>query len=55
MQISHNGSGDRLVADAKRAFQDGMLPAKIFNHAGLHELELERIFARAWIFVGHAS
>ena len=35
--------------------EDGLLPAQVFNDPALHQLELERIFAKAWIFVGHES
>ncbi|MDR3660347.1 MAG: aromatic ring-hydroxylating dioxygenase subunit alpha [Mycobacterium sp.] len=33
----------------------GMIPAHIYNDREIFELEKERIFSRAWIFVGHES
>ena len=33
----------------------GMIPAHIYNDRGIFELEKERLFSRAWIFVGHES
>ncbi len=33
----------------------GMIPAHIYNDRGIFDLEKERLFSRAWIFVGHES
>jgi phenylpropionate dioxygenase-like ring-hydroxylating dioxygenase large terminal subunit len=33
----------------------GMIPAHIYNDRAIFELEKERLFSRAWIFVGHES
>ncbi len=33
----------------------GMIPAHIYNDHAIFELEKERLFSRAWIFVGHES
>jgi phenylpropionate dioxygenase-like ring-hydroxylating dioxygenase large terminal subunit len=41
----------RVLADVRR----GMVPAHIYNDRELFELERERVFARAWVFVGHES
>jgi PAH dioxygenase large subunit len=38
-----------------RSLGQGFVPLRAFNDAGLHELELDRIFTRAWVFVGHES
>jgi phthalate 3,4-dioxygenase subunit alpha len=33
----------------------GMIPAHIYNDREIFELERERVFGRAWVFVGHES
>ncbi len=33
----------------------GMIPAHIYNDRGIFELEKERLFSRAWIYVAHES
>jgi phenylpropionate dioxygenase-like ring-hydroxylating dioxygenase large terminal subunit len=33
----------------------GMIPAHIYNDAEIFGLEKERVFSRAWVFVGHES
>lgn len=42
---------DHVLADVRR----GMLPAHIYNDAEIFRLERERLFSRAWLFVGHES
>src|SRR5262245_52172209 len=37
------------------ALNGGSIPIRTFNDSELHELELDRIFTRAWIFLGHES
>ncbi|MBM3678323.1 MAG: Rieske 2Fe-2S domain-containing protein [Actinobacteria bacterium] len=44
-----------LIADTEASLREGLVPAAIYNDAELHRLELERIFARAWVFIGHES
>jgi phenylpropionate dioxygenase-like ring-hydroxylating dioxygenase large terminal subunit len=34
---------------------DGLLPARVFNDPELHSREIDRIFTRAWTFIGHES
>src|SRR5262249_28681012 len=43
--------------DAARLVQPdaGRINRRIFGDAQIHELELERIFARCWLFIGHES
>lgn len=40
-----------VLADVRR----GMIPAHVYNDREIFELEKERVFARAWVFVGHES
>lgn len=46
---------EALLAQARRGLKENRVPAKIFNDPGLHQLEMERIFGRAWIFLAHES
>ena len=53
-RASGNGGPDeraQLLADVRR----GMIPAHIYNDRGVFELEKERVFGRAWLFLGHES
>ena len=34
---------------------DGLVPAHIYHDDEVHRLEVERLFARAWVFVAHES
>lgn len=46
------------MGDLRRVLDDvrgGMIPAHIYNDADIFELEKERIFSRAWLFVAHES
>lgn len=46
------------MTDLRSVFDDvrrGMIPAHIYNDAELFALERERLFGRAWTFVGHES
>ena len=45
-------AGQTAVLDAVRR---GMIPAHIYNDREVFELEKERLFSRAWLFVGHES
>jgi phenylpropionate dioxygenase-like ring-hydroxylating dioxygenase large terminal subunit len=42
---------EKVLADVRR----GMIPAHIYNDEEIFRLERERLFGRAWIFVGHES
>src|SRR5487761_1244491 len=42
---------DTVLSDVRR----GMIPAHIYNDEEIFRLERERLFSRAWIFVGHES
>ncbi len=52
------GAVTELAADLNEVLDNvrrGMIPAHIYNDAELFALEKERLFARAWMFVGHES
>jgi phenylpropionate dioxygenase-like ring-hydroxylating dioxygenase large terminal subunit len=42
-------------SDVLRQVRRGMIPAHIYNDRELFELEKERVFGRAWMFVAHES
>lgn len=44
-----------LLAGMKEDLESGLIPLRIFNNREIHELELRRVFARSWLFVGHES
>lgn len=46
---------ERTVVRSRRALDEGFYPLRLFNDPAVYRLELERIFGKSWIFVGHAS
>jgi phenylpropionate dioxygenase-like ring-hydroxylating dioxygenase large terminal subunit len=40
---------DTVLSDVRR----GMIPVHIYHDEEIFRLERERLFGRAWIFVGH--
>ena len=44
-------SGMKKLVDTER----GLLDRAIFSSQELYELELERIFGRCWLYLGHES
>jgi nitrite reductase/ring-hydroxylating ferredoxin subunit len=47
---------DELVARARQSLkQDGTLPVEIFADEDVYQVELDRIFGRSWLVVGHES
>lgn len=36
-------------------FKDGTIRRELFNSPELHQIEAEKVFTRAWLFVGHES
>ena len=47
----HNGSSSELAA----LIHPGRVHRRVYTDPDLFELEMERIFGRAWLFVGHTS
>lgn len=43
------------IASMDQDLADGLLPAAVFHNKEIFDLELERIFARTWVFIGHAD
>jgi nitrite reductase/ring-hydroxylating ferredoxin subunit len=46
---------DQLLLSIGQDIDRGTLLPRIFNDPEIHRLEMERIFSRCWIFVGHTS
>jgi phenylpropionate dioxygenase-like ring-hydroxylating dioxygenase large terminal subunit len=44
-----------LLVGMKDDLAHGMVPLRIFNNREIYELELRRIFARSWVFIGHET
>lgn len=44
-----------LLREAEAALDNYQLPAKVFADEEIYRLEQEKLFSRAWIFLGHAS
>jgi len=53
---SHPGSdAAALLAGMEDDLAKGMVPLRVFNNRQIYELELRRIFARSWVFIGHET
>jgi phenylpropionate dioxygenase-like ring-hydroxylating dioxygenase large terminal subunit len=46
---------EEILEEMPSSLDSGLVPARIFNDGEVHRLELERVFARAWCYVGHES
>lgn len=53
--IEERTRAERLIDQTASALEQGLVPLAIYNDAELYQLELERVFARTWCFVAHAS
>ncbi len=45
----------RLLGEMREDLARGALPAAIFGDEDVYQLELERVFARSWVYLGHES
>jgi nitrite reductase/ring-hydroxylating ferredoxin subunit len=52
---SLNGSMQEFLTEMQVDLAHGMLSPRVFNDSELHRAELDRIFTRCWVFVGHVS
>lgn len=48
-------SSSDLLSGIDECLEQGTVPAYIFGDPQIHALELDRIFTRAWCFIGHES
>jgi len=53
--IPYTPNLDQLLESIPRALDDGLIPARIFNDPDVYRAELERLFTRCWVFLGHVS
>ena len=43
------------LAETLGSVRRGLIPAHLYHDAETHELERDRLFSRAWVFLGHES
>ncbi|MFJ9381820.1 Rieske 2Fe-2S domain-containing protein [Streptomyces sp. NPDC101455] len=53
--IQDQGGVDAFLAGVATDLDDGVLPIRAFSSPELHQLELERVFAKSWVYVGHVT
>ena len=46
---------DDLCQRVEQGMDEGLLPVEVFRDDAVFRAEMERIFARTWVFVGHTS
>lgn len=51
----NDGSVRDLLADMGDDLKKGLFSARLFNNRAIHDLELRRIFAKSWVFIGHET
>lgn len=52
---SLNGSMETFLSEVRKDLEQGMLSPRVLNDPDLHRAELDRIFTKCWVFVGHVS
>lgn len=50
-----SGSLESTLEWIAKNLDEGLLPAGVFSDQSIFELELDRLFVRTWLFVGHES
>lgn len=50
-----NGSMQTFLSEVQSDLAQGMLSPRVLNDPELHQAELDRIFTKCWVFVGHVS
>ena len=53
--VDKQGRLDDIIEQTGEEIEDGRYPLGIMNNPDLYQLELRRIFGRAWIYLGHVS
>ncbi len=45
----------KLLENVKSDLEQGLLPIQVFNNRELYDLELRRVFAKSWVYIGHET
>lgn len=53
--LSSSQRAELLLSEMHAGLSRGAVPASIFGDPEIYQLELERIFGRAWVFLAHTS
>lgn len=54
-ELAHRSEIESTLDDIGNALDDGLLPALVFSDPRIFELEIERLFVKTWLYVGHQS
>ena len=54
-QQNNLGSLESTLESIARNLDQGLLPARVFSDQAIFELEMDRLFVRTWLYVGHES
>lgn len=49
------GEGPLALSDMAHQLEDGLLDRRIFSDLGIFDAEIEQVFGRTWLFLGHDS